>query len=240
MQRINIRTLVLGPISTNTYICSVYDHEAAAHVQDEDADDFELETRRVNPLEPGAKACFIVDPAANAPFIIETLGAVTPSAILLTHGHFDHLMAVNELREHYPGIKVYASQDDAEVMLHPGLGIVRKEFTSHAVKDFTPVYDKEKFRIGDVEIEVITTPGHTKGGVCYYIADNRVMFTGDTLFKESYGRTDFETGDYDELKASITKKLFPKLQKEGHVDILPGHMEPTTSENELARNPILG
>jgi len=243
MHKLNIKTMVLGPISTNTYICTITQSGTGCDTQSvtegvQSADCGTTHTDNGVPLYKAA-GCFIIDPASNAPAIIKALGDITPDAILLTHGHFDHLMAVNELREKYPGIKVYAHPGDTEIMLHPGKNIILRELTDHAVTSFVPVDDGQILNIGGAHIEVISTPGHTKGGVCYYIGDNKVLFSGDTLFRESYGRTDFESGDFEELKDSIVNKLFPRLRKEGHVDILPGHMEATDLEHEMKYNPIV-
>ncbi len=241
MQKLDIRTMVLGPISTNTYICTARGMRSPGPGTEPSAgtDRAAPGTDPSAPDDDGPAGCFIVDPASDAPSIIEALGGCAPAAILLTHGHFDHLMAVNELRRHYPDIRVYAHPADEDIMRHPGRGIVIREFTKQAVTDFIPVSDGELLGIAGVNIEVIATPGHTGGGVCYYIPGEKVMFTGDTLFRGSYGRTDFESGDHAQLKDSIVNRLFARLKDEGHVDILPGHMEPTSSEYEMKYNPIL-
>jgi len=211
MAKIDIKTKVLGPISTNTYI-------------------LRKDNRPV-----------IIDPGFYADEIIKELDGLAPAAILLTHGHFDHIMAVQDLRKHFPGLKVYASENDREIMSHPGKEILRKEFDSKAVTEFDPVKEGDVLSIEGMKFTVMETPGHTKGGICYLLeedGDEDRLFTGDTIFNGSYGRTDFYSGDFQELKDSILNKIFKRFEDRDHMVIYPGHEDATTLEHERLHNPI--
>lgn len=94
--------------------------------------------------------------------------------------------------------------------------------------------DQEEISTGPFKLKFIHTPGHTKGGMCILV--NEVLFSGDTLFRQSIGRTDFPGGDFNEIKASINQKLFALP---GEIDVFPGHMGPTTIEYEKENNPFV-
>lgn len=209
MKNLNLQTMVLGPINTNTYIIEKDNH------------------------------CVIIDPAFDAEKIIDTIDGTKLDAILLTHGHFDHLLAVNGLIKKYPDVKLYASIKDKEDMLHPGLGILPKELESRAVtRDFDDLNEIDELTLLGEKWQVLKTPGHTKGSVCFYLADEEALFSGDTVFYESYGRTDFNGGSYEELKDSIVNKIF-KLNNNANIQIFPGHGETTTLDHEKKCNMIL-
>lgn len=181
----------------------------------------------------------IIDPAAHAESIAEELEGRTPIAILLTHGHFDHMLAVNKLREIYPYLPVYCHPGDMEILAHPGEELVWRKYTENAVYEFTPLEDGQILRFNNVELRVIHTPGHTEGCVCYYDAEDKVLFSGDTIFFESYGRTDFKTGSMPKIKDSIFNKIFGGFADEDVDVIYPGHGQETTLAHERLHNPIL-
>lgn len=184
------------------------------------------------------KEGFIVDPGGDDKVIAKRLNeyGIKPTAILLTHGHFDHIMAVNELRENYPDIKVYASAQEQELLSDPvmnsSMGLIRNPYTTTAD---IGVCDGDKLEIAGIEVEVIATPGHTRGGVCYYISKFKKLFSGDTLFCESYGRTDLPTGNAHLLFESINK-LFERLPDE--TAVYPGHGDATSIGYEKRNNPM--
>lgn len=186
------------------------------------------------------KEGFIVDPGGDDKSISRKLNEydIKPIAILLTHGHFDHIMAVNELKEAYPDIKVYASAQEQELLGDPvmnsSMGLIRNPYTTTAD---IGVNDGDKLAIAGIEVEVIATPGHTRGGVCYYIPEFKKLFSGDTLFCESYGRTDLPTGNAHLLFESI-HKLFAMLPDE--TEVYPGHGEATSIGYEKRNNPMKG
>ena len=191
-----VKNMVLGPIMTNCYIA--YDEDI--------------------------KEAVIIDPADSADMIQRKITelSVKPAAILLTHGHFDHIGAVDKIRELY-GIKVYAHEDEKDVLTSDA-NVSSMMGMRLSVEADEYVRDKETLNVGGVKYEVIHTPGHTKGGCCYYVADAKVLFSGDTMFCQSYGRTDFPTGSYSQLMRSITDKL---LKLDDDVTVYPGHNEET-------------
>lgn len=164
---------------------------------------------------------------------IKDLGAKV-KYILLTHGHFDHVMGVNEMKKEL-GAKVFIHKNDVSQM-HMTKSIIA---TFGIDLDENPDYDEfldenSDLSIGDIKIKVIPTPGHTEGGVCYLIDGN--LFSGDTLFKHYVGRTDLPGGSFEKLKDSIKEVLF-KLDDE--VKVFPGHEMSTTIGYEKKNNEII-
>ena len=196
-----------GPIKVNTYI--IHDGKDAA----------------------------IIDPGGNIKRILSELESknLTLTKILLTHGHFDHIGAVEGLKK-ATGAKVYIHEEDEKMLKSNKYNL--STFTSNGVElTEADVLLKggEVIDCPSCKLTVIHTPGHTKGCVCY-LGDG-CIFTGDTLFCESVGRTDFPGGDYNELMQSIKEKLF---SLEGDYVVYPGHEEFTTMDNERKNNPCLG
>lgn len=187
-------------------------------------------------LDDGEGKAVVIDPGSYPEMIekeLERLGIV-PEKILLTHGHFDHMSGAAYLREKY-GAKVYINQND-ECMLSdkPKSGALIAPFF-----EYVPVecdgYLKEGdvIRQGKLEIKVIETPGHSKGSVCFILGDS--IFTGDTLFCGSAGRTDLYRGDYRELEESL--KRLKELPEDYF--LYCGHGEDTTLNEERNFNPFL-
>lgn len=149
-------------------------------------------------------------------------------AVLLTHAHFDHAGNVKKLQD--DGAKIYVSKIDAEKLLNEdNLASSFGRRFDYCTADFS-FSDGEIFNIEDIKIEVIATPGHTDGSVTFKVDNN--LFTGDTLFLESVGRTDFPTGNKSELIRSVTK-LFNLV---GDYKVYPGHQEFTTLSHERKNN----
>lgn len=207
MGKIQVEILVLSVCATNCYL--------------------------VKNKETGA--LLIIDPAdAPARIInkIEQMGA-KPEAILLTHGHFDHIGAAMKLREHY-NIPVCAHRAEKEIMenvdknlsLMTGMG-----FTAEADR---LLVDGEKMELAGFDIRVLHTPGHTIGGACYYFESEGVLFAGDTLFRCSVGRTDFPTGSMRQIHDSIHQKLFVLPEE---TVVYPGHDQATDIKYEKMFNP---
>ncbi|MBN2412569.1 MBL fold metallo-hydrolase [candidate division KSB1 bacterium] len=154
--------------------------------------------------------------------------------ILLTHGHVDHIAAVVEVKKATQA-EINMCKDD--LILVENSGIQADIFGLRPAGYFTIdkyLRDEDKINVGNLEIKVIFTPGHSPGGVCY-LTEN-CLFTGDTLFSESIGRTDLPGGSYESLLSSIRNKL---LILPSETIVYPGHGQATTIERELQFNPFL-
>ncbi len=155
-------------------------------------------------------------------------------AILLTHGHFDHIGGVEEVcRE--TGCEVYIHENDEKMLcdVNLNLGTTFNHFAFHPVKRYTLVKDNDVLEFENLKFKVLHTPGHTKGSVCFVCDD--CIFSGDTLFRLSIGRTDFENGSMSEMKQSL-KRL---CALDGDFRIMPGHMEESTLDFERLNNPFI-
>ncbi len=177
----------------------------------------------------------IIDPAAEAKKIISTIekNNLKPKFVILTHGHPDHVGALYELKEKY-NLKVYINEKDQEMLqtnstyFGPMLGLDIRD-----VKGDFYLKDGQELSLGDLKFKIIETPGHTKGGVCILIEN--ILFSGDTLFLGSMGRTDFPGGDEKEIFSSL-KKL---MQLPDETIVLPGHGPKTTIGYERKYNPYV-
>ena len=154
--------------------------------------------------------------------------------ILLTHDHFDHILGVESLRSICPNAKVVIHKLDASGLKDSKYSLCKLAGVPQPnITPDTEVDDQSHLPFGNTEIKVLHTKGHTDGSVCYIIEDN--VFSGDTLFEGTCGRTDFITGDYNEILNSL--KLLSTLPK--HFKVFSGHGNITTIENELKYNPYL-
>ncbi len=181
----------------------------------------------------GEESALVIDPGAEPAKVDAALAAhaLRPAAILLTHGHVDHIGAVGAL----------AGKHGIPVWLHPAeLPLYRSP--ANALPPWVPAARDLPEPAAAVPIvpglafSVLETPGHTRGGVCYYFADSAALFTGDTLFAGSVGRTDLHCGDADALQRSIREKL---LVLPAATRVFPGHGGSTTVGTEAAENPYL-
>ncbi len=204
---IQYKSICVGPIQTNAYI--VYSHE--------------------NP------ACFIIDPGADADVLATFIdeAGLQPESIVLTHGHYDHFGAVMELKKRYQ-IPVWLHKDDRETIVSNSLGVLASLFKAPEPPQIDRYLDDgDTLEAGDLKLEVIHTPGHTPGGIC--LSTGNLLFTGDTLFQGSIGRTDLAGGDYGILQQSLEKlKQFPP-----DTIVLPGHGDESTIKIEVRLNPFL-
>ena len=145
-------------------------------------------------------------------------------AILLTHGHFDHIYAVNEIRNTY-GVKVYVHEEEQQILKDKAKNCSPMINRLIELEADVLVKDEEQLEFGALKLKVIHTPGHTIGGVCYYFYDSDALFSGDTLFCRSVGRDDLPTGNRQQLYRSIQEKLLVLPEE---VIVFPGHRGPTS------------
>jgi len=160
---------------------------------------------------------------------------ITVKGILLTHGHYDHITAVDSIKS-LTGAEVYSHVSEKQILADPNFNL-----SCRTAKDIVVVPDKffndsDIFEFGECALKVIHTPGHTPGGVCYYSAENEALFAGDTLFKGSVGRADLPMGDFAKLKRNITAKL---LSLPEETIVYAGHGETTTIGREKKFNPYV-
>ena len=186
----------------------------------------------------GEKETIMVDPSTKADHIYETLKekGLEVKAIFITHGHFDHMMATNELKELFGDVTIYAGRKETILLEDPKMNHSVLIGKPYVIKADVLVKDDDEISVGSMKCKVIETPGHSIGGVCFYFEEDGVLISGDTLFFESVGRTDFPTGSHVELISSIKKKL---LSLPDETTVCPGHNEQTTIAHERLFNPYL-
>ncbi len=182
----------------------------------------------------GANAA-VIDPGDDFEVILKVLkeNNLTPAWVLLTHGHFDHIGAVKNLQD--LGAKVYVSAEDEKMLgdNYASMGAYFGIYTEACRADVL-VSDGQELVLDKMKLKVIATPGHTAGSVCYLVND--ILFSGDTLFCQSVGRSDFPGGDGQTLINNIKQKLFVLNDD---VRVLAGHGEATTIFNEKRFNPFV-
>ena len=202
-----ITVLTVGPVYTNCYIVN----------------------------KEGSASCLVVDPGDEGEKIASYIKKKNLSCegILLTHGHFDHITGVSELISLVGG-KVYACEKERELLMDPQLNASALTGQEVALEPEILLRDDQHFEAAGLAFRVIHTPGHTKGGCCYYSEEEKILFSGDTIFMESIGRTDLPTGNGRELLDSVRNKV---LTLPDDVKIYPGHGPETNVAYEAANNP---
>ena len=209
MGKLQIAHYMVGPVQTNCYFA------------------INKETKEALVIDPGEEAARLMQQIREQ--------GLTVAAILLTHGHFDHAGAAEELSA-LCNAPVYAHEAEKETLESEKLNacwmIGRKE--TYRADLF--VKDEQELDLAGFHIRVLFTPGHTRGGCCYYFPYENVVFSGDTLFQMSVGRTDLEGGSMSQIVHSIQEKLMPLPEQ---TVVYPGHGEATTIETERMYNPYL-
>lgn len=158
-------------------------------------------------------------------------------AILLTHGHFDHIDAIDKIKEDYPEIKIYIAKEDYDNLLNPQLNLSYVMNYDLFVKSEVNKISQEILNINSFKINVISTPGHTKGSVMYYFEKENALFTGDTIMKDTIGTTRYVGGNDEQMRNSIKK--FTELNINNDTIIYPGHDEEDTYEYIKNNNPYV-
>lgn len=208
MSKMNVITLVVGMVGTNCYL--VYDEE----------------TKRAAVVDPGDRADQIMEACS--------VRGLKPEAILLTHGHFDHIMAVPQLKAAW-NVPVYAAEKEAELLKDRALNMSGGYNTKPlSLEADVSVKEGDVISAAGFEWTVLETPGHTSGSCCYYIEKEQMVFTGDTMFRLSYGRTDLPTGSMPDIARSVKRLL--TLPEE--VIVYPGHMDSSSIGHERIYNPL--
>jgi len=209
----------------------------------------EIKVFRFNPLEEHTYIVWdetgvaaIIDPAYNNAeeadefFSFIKDNGIKPVVILLTHGHIDHICGVKECADRF-GIPVYMSSEDEKTVrvFNPAAGELLG-ITADASFKRKDLADLQKITFGNTEVTVLTTPGHSPGSVCYHLAADKILFSGDTLFAGSIGRTDFPGSSLDSILENIRTKLIPL---DGDTQVYPGHGPSTTIGQERMCNPFI-
>lgn len=207
MGKLKINQYVVGPVQTNCYFA----------------------------INEETKELLVIDPGESPKQLAEKIRGegCTPVAILLTHGHFDHATGAEELASEF-GIQIYAYEGEKETLEDSNLNVswmIGEQKVFHAD---VFVKDQQELDLAGFHIRVLFTPGHTRGGCCYYLPYEDVLFSGDTLFCCSVGRSDLPGGSTSELVRSVREKLLTLPER---TTVYPGHNDVTTIENERMYNP---
>ena len=221
MGKLEVNQYVVGPVQTNCYVA----------------------------INTETNECFVIDPGASGKALAGKIreSGYIPVAILLTHGHFDHAGGAIELAEEF-GLKIYAHEAEADTLKDPDKNVSWMIGASETYHADVYLHDDEILDVAGFSIQVIHTPGHTVGGCCYYLPEEGVLFSGDTLFAQSVGRTDFPGGSMSQIVRSIREKLLVLTEKHSaevdgvkdyDINVYPGHNEITTIETERKYNPYL-
>ena len=188
MQALDIKIVTGGPLGVNTYVVGA----------------------------EGGSSCLLIDPGVEADQVAKAVGDRRVDAVLLTHGHFDHMLYARHWLD--LGAKLYVHTLDAQALRSPSLNLSQVVNTQLVLPQADVLLaDGDVIREAGTELTVLHTPGHTPGGVCYL--NEKTLFSGDTLFYGSYGRLDLPGGDVQDMIASLTRLM----QLDGETVAYPGH-----------------
>lgn len=209
---IEVKILTLGIAATNCYIVGDTDNNQAV----------------------------VIDAVDDADLLFKTAqdAGWTINLILATHGHFDHILAAKTLKD-LTGAPFYIHNNGVEwleMLPHQGIMFTGKLFPEAVEPDRLLTDESELIEVGGIRIQTIYTPGHSLDHLSFYLPEHKVVFSGDCLFSGSIGRTDLPGGDHTRLMRSIVDELLPLGDD---VQVLPGHMQPTTLGNERRTNPFI-
>lgn len=209
MAPLSIQTYVVGPVQTNCYFA----------------------------INDDTKEVLIIDPGASAKQLAEKVKeqGLKPVAILLTHGHFDHILAAEAIRDRYQ-IPIYACQKEEKTLQDPKINLTAYHMDSYTLKADVYLTDLQVVELAGFSVQMIETPGHTVGSCCYYLKDEGVLFSGDTVFCGSVGRTDFPEGSTAAIGESL-HRLLDALPDD--TEVYPGHDASTTIGYEKRYNPFV-
>ena len=182
------------------------------------------------------KKIIVVDPADKGEYLYNAFkeAGFEVVAILLTHGHFDHIWGSNKLRE-LSGVQVFAFEDEKDVCESSKLNVSADVGRPYEARVDWYLKDGETVSIDGMEFKVIWTPGHTQGSCCYYFEKDNILISGDTLFEGSVGRSDLPTGDGKLLSRSLKERL---MILPDETVVYPGHGNSTTIADEKKYNPF--
>ena len=211
-----IDTLILGDYQTNCYILRANDT---------------------------AKDCLIIDTGLDPQPLLNFLNEndLNPIAVILTHGHADHITAVPALKKHFPQIKICIHHEDAEMLTCSNQNLSRLAGIDFSTDSADHLITQEgPIEYAGIKLQIIHTPGHTPGGICLYYEPENLIFTGDTLFADSIGRTDFPSYDMQKCHTQLIESIRSKLlQLPDETTALPGHGPATKIGIEKQHNPHL-
>ncbi len=185
------------------------------------------------------KNAAIIDPGDEADVLINFIEnkQLNLTKILITHGHLDHIMAADKLRTHF-GVAIYGSQEEDQPLFEQ-LGEITQEYGFPRVEGFLPNHwlnEGDLIKVGDLKFDIRHLPGHSPGHIGFFDFENKIVFSGDVLFKNSIGRTDLYKGNFEQLISTIRTKLF---DLEDDFVVVAGHGTYTTIGQEKQNNPFL-
>ena len=209
MKKLELQKCIVGSVSTNCYLLK------------------NKETGEMLIIDPGDNAGKIEQK------ILEMQGK--PMAILLTHGHFDHILAAEEIRKKY-NVPIYADQKEEKTLQDARINLTAYQGNDYTLKADVYLTDLQVEELAGFSVQMIETPGHTAGSCCYYLKDEDVLFSGDTVFCGSVGRTDFPGSSSAAIVNSL-HRLLDALPDE--TEVYPGHDVSTTIGYEKRYNPFV-